>query len=292
MNLDKQVRVVIALFLISFVVLLLGILVPIKNGNSIIWSLSHEVMKKRLNESTGSIVILDSQKPMAVPVGRMVFIAAKNIDDNSIILLNNRKLPTADYTIANNEGLYLKSTKEGVFNIRVANASGVSNKVMFEVNNNYNIHLLYPITLISRYKDIFLVSEGLAIKLSAEGQAIDKNGFLSKTSAYAAVQVMATSKNTGVTEVIGLASKNPDQVVKGLIVDANSTAEYLISNRLKNLGELDLSKKLSESEIRAVASVAETIKNYTYENKDMSLKSKDLDDDINSAVRNIRKSRK
>lgn len=258
---------------------------------AVTWAFSKNTSQEFREKAEEKPPVLEIKGSRVVQVGRTVFIKAIGTDHDTAVLLNGTILDKGKYTVASNEGIYLQAPSEGVFLLSAVNRAGVSNSITFEVSNSYNINLLYPIDFLDRYSDITLVSDSLILKLNTDGQATDRQGFLSRLSDYAVIRVDGVSKKTGRKSTIGWAIKDPNKSVFGLVIDSNTTAEYLVNRKLVDLNQLGLKRRLTNSEILAVAEVAAIIKNYTYEASDIDLNSELLDNQLIKVVRKIRKSR-
>ena len=258
-----------------------------KSEDTIKWSMRDIFQKNERRTSVNAPILKDDNTAPIVAVGSMVFINGVNIERDSVVMLDNKIMNKASYTIAENAGIYLKAPHEGVFNLRVTNKHGASNQITFKVSDKVNIHVMNSKDLLHNYNSLAAWVGSIRIPLNAAGQGIAVPGTLRK----GVIIVQGLSKTSGKIEIVSIASLNEHQKIEGVVVSSYSTARYMLDQRLSNLGLRLTSDHPSDQQALIVGRIDSYIKNMQQNPESYSLQSSALDKELTQAVREIRKLR-
>lgn len=270
--------------------LIMALLVTTLKGpeTTIKWSVDR-VFDRKVEESHIKAPILkNDNKAAIIDVGSMVFISGVNIEKNSVVMLDNKMINRSDYTISENEGVYLQAPHEGVFSLLVTNQYGASNAVTFEVSNAVNIHVLNSAALLDNYDDLAAWIGSVKVPINKSGQAIAPKGTLKKGCD---VLVKGVSKTTGSLEIVSMASINEHQKIEGVVINPYSTARYMLDKRLANLGLNPTSNNPSNEQALIVGSIESYIRNMQLNPESYNLSNPLLEQELAKSIRDIRRRR-
>ena len=287
MTLKKQLSILLWLFGVGFLVMAVLVINLRGPETTIKWSMDGIFRKKVEDIHVNAPILKDDKRAAIVDVGSMVFISGVNIEKNSVVMLDNKIMNKADYTIAENEGVYLQAPREGVFSLVVTNKYGPSNQVSFEVSNAINIHVANDLNLLANYDSLTAWVGGVRIPINDSGQAIAPPGLLKEGD----IIVKGLSKTTGKLEVISMASLNKHQKSEGIVISPYTTARYMLDKRLSNLGLKPTSNNPSDQQALLVGNIDSYIRNMQLTPEFYSLSNPNLEKELTKTVRDIRKRR-
>lgn len=290
MTLKKQIHILLWLFGVGFLAMM-ALLINSKGPETTVkWTFdgTFRAYTKESEKVDARAPILknDSRAPV-LHTGSMVFISGVNIQDDSVLMIDNKMVPRSDYTIAKSEGLYFQAPHEGVFKLIVLNKFGSSNEISYEVNNSINVNVLEFSQLLDGFDDAVAWANGVAIPLNPAGQGVANTGVLRSGD----VTVQAKSKRTGRMEVIAAASVNKNQKSEGVLITPYTTAKFLIDTKLATLGLPKTPDNPRSKQMEVITLLSKHIVQMQLSPGAYTLKGLDMDNRVTAAVRDIRRLR-
>lgn len=231
-----------------------------------------------------NVPILNDNSDIVVNVGRMVFIEGENITEDAVVMIDDKMVPKNHFTVVNNTGVYLKAKQQGVYRLKVINQFGPSKDVKFTVSNSMNITYSGNSWFTQKYSRMFFEINNQRVPLNQSGQGMINPMFIKQGVA----KVTGVSNKTGVNEVLAIARLPKSDTRSGVAINTETTARYLIDNRLNEVGSKPLPRNPTERQVRVISELQEVIENEKLKDKPFDLQNQLIKNAVTEAVRKLR----